>query len=143
MVAALERRTSPISLLMHLLRALYYVSAYFLFKGQAVHRSEKSDTIADALSRDNAKIAFYLCSQLELGFTPVPLNSLLQFYHQSTGTLTTGDRCSSLLFLWFCPSKKRVYQSGQSATYVFAIKCPWLLFESLSVPCLFASSLAD
>ena len=112
-VATLERRTSRVALLMHLLRALHYVSAYFSFTWQVVHISGKSDTIADALSRDNAK-KHSLCVH--------------SWNSGSSGTLCfsfiTGNRlelsrleiaAQRFFFSGLAPSTKRVYQSGQSS----------------------------
>ena len=71
MVSELERRPNRVPLIMHLLRALHFLAAYFSFTWKSVQNSRNANTIANAESRNRAERALSLCSQLKSTPSPV------------------------------------------------------------------------
>jgi len=71
-MAIIDSGSSKHPLAMHLMRSLFFISAYFKFTFVASHIPGRHNQAADALSRDNQECFFSLVPQANVHPTPIP-----------------------------------------------------------------------
>ena len=71
-VAVLNAGYSHDPLIMHLLRSLFFVKAYFDLDLRAVHTPGKDNVVADAISRDDLTTVFSQVPTISPRTTPIP-----------------------------------------------------------------------
>lgn len=72
-MAVLNAGYSHDPLIMHLLRSLYFVKAYFDLDLRVVHIPGKDNVVADAISRDDLATLLSQVPMISLSSTPIPL----------------------------------------------------------------------
>jgi len=72
-IAIINSRTSHNSEAMHLVQCLTFIAAKFQINISAVHIAGQSNTVADAISRDNLPLFFSLCPQARRHQMPIPV----------------------------------------------------------------------
>ena len=75
-VSAVNSSYSRVQGILHLLKCLFFIRAYYGIHIQVVHIPGSENTLADAISHDNLSVLFSQVPKAALGHTPVPLNLL-------------------------------------------------------------------
>ena len=71
-VACIHSQSSKVPTIMHLLRTLHFITAFFDINLTACHLPGEVNILADALSRNNLQVFFRQCPVAETQPTPIP-----------------------------------------------------------------------